>query len=98
MVVPCLRCNATAVDVSAVEAAEKFAPPPPCTWVSTKPGTTVTAPRSRSAGRGGSAGADRTHGAVGNLNPTGPQQFSARQQGVGGSACTQMPCQSGLER
>jgi hypothetical protein len=31
-----------------------------------------------------SSGTDRTHCAIGNLNPSGPQQFSAGEQGVGG--------------
>ena len=52
VVVPCRRCRATAVRIC--PACEKLPPPPPCTWVSTKPGVTVAAPRSRSAGRGGS--------------------------------------------
>ena len=82
VVVPCLRCSATAVAVSAGDAAEKFAPPPPCRWVSTKPGTTVAAPRSRSAGRGG--GPEPIAATVGlrDLNPAGPQQFSAGEQRV----------------
>jgi hypothetical protein len=30
------------------------------------------------------AAADRMHRTLGNLNPAGPQQFSARDHGVGG--------------
>ena len=100
-VVPCLRCNATAVAVSARTAAEKFAPPPPCRWVSTKPGTTVTAPSSRSATpRRSGLRPMRAHDAVGDVDPAGPQQFSAGQQRVGGDQHdgAQMPCHPGLER
>ena len=50
-------------------------------------------------GPGRSARADRIDHALGHLNPAGPQQFSAREQGVGGhQQAPQMPCHSGLER
>jgi len=81
-VVPCCDAGmATAVAVSAAEAVEKFAPSSPVQMVSTKPGTTVTAPRSRSAGRGGAP--VPTHPTVvceTSLHPV-PQQFSAGEQG-----------------
>ena len=97
MVVPCLRCNATAVDVSAADAVEKFAPPPPCTWVSTKPGTTVTAPRSRSAGRG-AAPAPTASTMPFEISIQPGRNSSRPVSRVSTVNSTQMPCQSGLER
>ena len=52
MVVPWRRCRETAAAVWSAPA-EKLPPPPPCTWVSTKPGTTVDEPNSQSGCRGG---------------------------------------------
>ena len=84
VVVPCLRCNATAVAVSAATRRRSSPLPRRADGCRRSPGTTVTAPRSRSAGRGAAPAPTASHGAVRHLNPPGPQQFSARQQGVGG--------------
>ena len=52
-VVPWARwVSATTAAASAVPRSND-APPPPCTWRSTKPGTTVASPRSTSGARGG---------------------------------------------
>ena len=88
VVVPCRRCRSTAVAVAASisdgSAAGNAPPPPPCTCMSTNPGTTVTAPNSRSAGRGGSpAPTARTTSPV-DVDPSRPQQLATGDDGIGG--------------